>query len=134
MEKNIEDVADISNKIEKIRLCKIYKIIIIDSNYRNIMTMNKDILKQLQNAKALAGGTSLVTYYMPANSALWLASHTLTSELSTSQNIKSKSVKKGVQSALKMGIQRLKTCKLMKAPENGLVLCAGDIIENKSYI
>lgn len=49
----------------------------------------------------------------------------LTQELSTSQNIKSKQVRKLVKTALKQGLQQLKQVK--SVPENGLILCSGEI-------
>jgi len=49
----------------------------------------------------------------------------LNSELSTSSNIKNRSVNKAVATALKACLQSIKTSKWHAAPENGLVLCAG---------
>ena len=94
--------------------------------------MQKELIQYLSLAKSTTGGTSLVTMYIPGNSDLWLVSSTLSSELSTSQNIKSKHVKKGVQSALKAAQYQIKMWKSNKSPPNGLVLCSGDIMENRS--
>jgi len=86
----------------------------------------KDI-QQLAKATSVSGGTSLVTYYVPSNSDIWLVTDTLNSELSTAQNIKNKTVRKGVISALRSAMYQLKAYTSAKAPENGLVLCAGEI-------
>ena len=96
------------------------------------MNMDKEFIQYLSQAKSTTGGTSLVTMYIPGNTDLWLVSSTLSSELSTSQNIKSKPVKKGVQSALKAAQNQIKMWNGSKAPSNGLVLCSGDIMEGKS--
>ena len=57
----------------------------------------------------------------------------LKSELSTASNIKNRAVRKAVKSALRSGIRTLKKYK-KSMPENGIVLCAGDIVCNDHYI
>jgi len=53
--------------------------------------------------------------------------------MSTAQNIKSKSVRKDVITALKAAMYQIKHYKSAKAPDNGLVLCAG-VTQNKCYV
>ena len=86
------------------------------------------VINSLSQSKSVTGGTSLITVYIPSNTDLWLSSSMLNSELSTAHNIKSKSVRKGVIAALKTCIYKLKSYNKHTAPDNGLVLCAGDII------
>ncbi len=56
----------------------------------------------------------------------------LARELATASNIKSKHVRKHVIAALKSGMYKLKTYKKSKAPENGLILCCGDILVSQT--
>jgi peptide subunit release factor 1 (eRF1) len=86
--------------------------------------MNKDQIEQLYLARSETGGTSLDTLYIVPNSSLTLATNQLNSELSTSQNIKDKSVRKSVQIALRSGIDLIRDYG-HHAPENGLVLLTG---------
>ena len=86
--------------------------------------MSKDTVKQLSELKSSIGGTNLVTLHIPSNYAMSLVSETLTSELSTAENIKDKNVRKSVTTALKSSIQTIKSCRMHHAPINGLVLCA----------
>ena len=48
----------------------------------------------------------------------------MTSELSTASNIKSKTVRKDVEQALRSALYQLKTYPAKKVPANGLVLCS----------
>lgn len=89
-----------------------------------------NILSQLRSE---SGGTSLVTYYMSPLMDLGLAIAKMTSELATASNIKSASVRKDVQSALRSALYQLKSYGLT-APANGLVLCSGNVIENKQHV
>ena len=82
-------------------------------------------IKMLSDAMSSSRGTSLITKYIPANTNLQTHINHLNEELSTAKNIKSKVVRNDVQTALKSGINRLKTQKAV--PENGLVLCSGII-------
>jgi len=88
-------------------------------------TVTKELIEQLAQAKSETRGTSLMTKYITPKENLQLVISELTSEISEAQNIKSKQVNKGITLALKSGINRLKTIK--NIPENGLVLCAGEI-------
>ena len=94
------------------------------------MIENKEFIQFLANLKSQSGGTSLVTYYIPSGYPIALISKRIATELSTGNNIKDKNVSKAVLTALKSASQILKTSKLHNAPENGLVLCAG---ETESY-
>ena len=86
-----------------------------------------EIVQNLATVTSQTRGTSLVTIYVPPETNLGFVTSRLTSELSTSQNIKDKSVRSCVQSALKSGLQKIKSYPGHKAPENGFVLCAGEI-------
>lgn len=86
-----------------------------------------DIVKELANATSQTRGTSLVTIYVPSETNLGQVTSKITSELSTSQNIKDKSVRSCVQSSLKSALRNIKLFSGHKAPENGFVLCAGEI-------
>ena len=95
---------------------------------------NKDFIKSLSNAKSMSRGTSLITYYLPSESSIWLAVNKLNQELSTASNIKSKTVRKDVITALKSSLHILKTYKGSNAPSNGLVLCSGIIEKNGQWV
>jgi peptide subunit release factor 1 (eRF1) len=84
------------------------------------------LVKELSLAKANSGGTSLVTLYIPGGYTMSLISEKITSELSTAPNIKNKSVRKDVISALKSIQSSIKSFSKHVAPENGLVVCAGE--------
>lgn len=88
--------------------------------------MEYQSVRDLSIAKANSGGTSLVTLYIPSGYAMSLISEKITSELSTAPNIKSKAVRKDVISALKSASVAIKSFNKHTAPENGLVLCAGE--------
>jgi peptide subunit release factor 1 (eRF1) len=89
-------------------------------------TITKDFLKELSKAKSQTGGTSLITMLISGGYSMSLITKKLVAELSTSTNIKDKTVGKSVASALKSSIALIKTSKLQTAPENGLVLCSGE--------
>ena len=86
---------------------------------------DKSVVQELLKASSLTRGTSLVTIYVPGDSNLSQVVTKLRNELSTSQNIKDKTVRSSVQSALKSGLHKLKS--YCSVPENGFVLCAGEI-------
>ena len=94
------------------------------------MTEDKKFINWLSTLKSQTGGTSLVTYYIPSCYPLALISKKINTEISTGNNIKDKNVSKSVLMALKSASQLLKTLKFHNAPNNGLVLCAG---ETESY-
>lgn len=92
------------------------------------------VVYDLSETSSLTRGTSLITLYVPSKMNLGNVSTQLTSELSSSQNIKSKDVRLAVQSGIKSLQQKVRTyadthghC----APQNGFVLIAGEI---ESYV
>lgn len=96
------------------------------------MDTNKELVQFLAQSKSLSGGTSLITYYLPGSSDIWLANDFLIQEKSTASNIKDKNVRKDVIAAIKSLLYQIKAYKKQKTPSNGLVLCAGSILEQKS--
>ncbi len=83
----------------------------------------KKALKELKNKKGK--GTELISLYIPANRRVSDIAQYLREELSQSSNIKSKSTRKNVQSAIEVILQRLK---LLKEPlEKGAIIFAGMI-------
>ena len=88
----------------------------------------------LSQLKAQSNGTSLITYYLQGGSSFWLAVDKLNNELSSASNIKSRIVRKDVEQALRFALYQLKNYKSSSVPENGLVLCSGNVIENKSCL
>ena len=86
------------------------------------------LLKNLNEVKSQSGGTSLITFYIPSSYDLSLVSAKMTIELSTASNIKDKTVRKDVTTALKRSQYQIKNYGKAKAPMNGLVLCSGDIV------
>lgn len=88
--------------------------------------MDYNSVRNLSLSKANSSGTSLVTLYIPGGYTMSLVSEKLTSELSTAPNIKNKTVKKDVISALKSAQNIIKSFNKHNAPVNGLVLCAGE--------
>jgi len=89
------------------------------------ITKLEDLL-ELSEVKSISNGTSLITYYVLPNIDLSLITKHLSSELSTSKNIKDKNIRYRVGTALKSLIQKLNNIRNHKSPENGLVLCAGE--------
>ena len=96
--------------------------------------MNRSTIEQLANLHSSSGGTSLVTYYLQGDTNIWLATQKLTEELGTASNIRNKNVRKDVEQALKQLLHQLKNYQTPKVAANGLVLCAGSVIENKQCI
>lgn len=83
-------------------------------------------LKKLANYRG--SGTQLISVYIPAGSAVHDMSGKLREEMSQASNIKSKQTKTNVTGALERIINHLKIFR--KAPENGLVVFAGNISDN----
>ncbi len=101
----------------------------------------KEFVQLLSNLKSVTGGTSLITLYIPAGYSLGLITKKLSTEMSTGTNIKDKNVSKAVMTALNSSLQAIKNSKWHNAPENGLVLIAGETeplvvtpTTNKSYV
>lgn len=82
--------------------------------------------KTIKNLKEKKGrGTELVSVYIPHSKQISDVAKQMRDELGQSSNIKSKSTRKNVQSAIEVIMQRIKLFK--QAPENGLVLFTGMI-------
>lgn len=99
------------------------------------MITDRLLIESLSQAESSSQGTSLITYYLPADTSLWLPIEKLTQEQGTASNIKSRVVRQSVQSAIRSSLQLLKSYSNAKTPENGMILCAGDITfnNNKDY-
>ena len=92
---------------------------------KNEYSINKEIRK----LKGVRGyGTELISVYIPAGFQLSEETAKLREEYSQSSNIKSKSVRTNVQSALDKIIQYLKLFR--GTPENGIAIFAGNISDN----
>lgn len=83
----------------------------------------KKTLKELSEKRGK--GTELVSVYIPHDKQLSDVGKQMRDELGQSSNIKSKSTRKNVQSAIEVILQRIRLFK--KPPENGLVLFVGMI-------
>lgn len=83
----------------------------------------KKTLKELSDKRGK--GTELVSVYIPPDKQLSDVGKQMRDELGQSANIKSKSTRKNVQSAIEVILQRIRLFK--KPPENGLVLFVGMI-------
>ena len=95
--------------------------------------MTDQLIQNLKNLQTAKGeGTSLISYYVPGNTQIWLVTSLLNSELSTSGNIKSKHVRKNVRYAIKSIQNKLKNRKTIG--EKGLVIFAGNFQIKDSYI
>jgi peptide chain release factor subunit 1 len=87
----------------------------------------KDLVEELDEFRGRH--TELVSVYVPAGYNLNKVTEQIRNEQSTAQNIKSKTVRKNVMSALERILQHLKLYK--KTPENGLVIFSGNISERE---
>ena len=83
----------------------------------------KKMIKNLSEKKGR--GTELVSVYIPHDKQISDVAKQMRDELGQSSNIKSKSTRKNVQSAIEVIIQKIKLYK--QAPENGLVIFTGMI-------
>ena len=89
----------------------------------------------LEEIKKFKGrGTQLISLYIPPTKRLEDVSSYLRNELSESSNIKSKSTRKNVTSAIESILSRLKMWKVV--PENGLVFFVGhhDVGANQTHM
>lgn len=89
------------------------------------MTLTISQIQELASLRSASSGTSLVTIYVPSLTNMTLVSNMINKELSTASNIKDKSVRKNVHTALKSCSSFLKTTKISIAPESGLMLLSG---------
>jgi len=86
--------------------------------------------KLVQQLEAMRGRhTELVSVYIPAGTSLNDTNNILASEISLTQNVKSKAVRKNVIDALTKIVQHLKLYK--KTPEHGLAIFAGNVSEQE---
>ncbi|WP_273476117.1 peptide chain release factor aRF-1 [Methanobrevibacter woesei] len=90
---------------------------------------SKELYEFKKTLKELSGkrgkGTELVSVYIPHDKQLSDVGKQMRDELGQSANIKSKSTRKNVQSAIEVILQRIRLFK--QPPENGLVLFVGMI-------
>ncbi len=85
-----------------------------------------DFKKALEKIKEKKGrGTELISLYIPPDKQISDVTSYLREEMSESSNIKSKSTKKNVQSALKSILSKLKYFK--EPPKNGVVFFVGHV-------
>lgn len=83
-----------------------------------------DLKRQLEELNACKGKhTELISLYIPPTKQIFDVTSYLKNEISESQNIKSKTTKKNVLSAIESILSRIKTFKVL--PENGLVFFVG---------
>lgn len=87
----------------------------------------KKLVKELEKIKGMH--TELVTVYVPADYNIYEMVSTLKTEQNTAANIKSKSVRKNVMSALEKIIAHLALYR--KTPENGLAVFSGNMAERE---
>jgi peptide chain release factor subunit 1 len=87
----------------------------------------KALIEELE--KIRGRHTELVTVYVPAGFNLNKVLEQIRSEQGTSQNIKSKAVRKNVMGALEKIIQHLKLYK--QTPENGVAIFSGNVSERE---
>lgn len=92
-----------------------------------------NILREIKRLKSIRGyGTELVSVYIPAGFNIAEEMSKLRNEHSQSSNIKSKSVRGNVQSALEKIMQYLKLYR--ETPKNGLAIFAGNISDNPGKV
>ena len=92
-----------------------------------------NILREIKHLKSIRGyGTELISVYIPAGYPLSEETSKLREEHSQSSNIKSKSVRNNVQSALEKIMQYLKLYR--ETPKNGLAIFCGNISSNSGKV
>ena len=95
------------------------------------MKNDYSILREVNRLKSIRGyGTELVSIYVPAGFSLDAEIAKLREEHSQSGNIKSKSTRQNVQSAIDKIIQYLRLFR--QTPKNGIAVFAGNISDNQS--
>ncbi len=92
-----------------------------------MMSLSKyEFKRKLEELKKYRGrGTELISLYIPPDRAIADVSNHLRSEYSQASNIKSKSTRTNVQSAIESILQRLKHYR--KPPERGMVIFSGTV-------
>src|SRR5271170_6629916 len=92
-----------------------------------------NILREIKRLKSIRGyGTELVSVYIPAGFNIAETMSKLRNEHSQASNIKSKSVRGNVESALEKIMQYLKLYR--ETPKNGLAIFAGNISDNPGKV
>jgi peptide chain release factor subunit 1 (aeRF-1) len=87
------------------------------------------MLREIKKLRSIRGsGTELISIYVPAGFQLSEEVSKLREEYSQSSNIKSKSTRTNVQSAIDKIIQYLRLYK--ETPKNGLAVFCGNISDN----
>lgn len=85
-----------------------------------------ELKRQLESLERYSGrATELISLYIPPNRQISFVSSYLKNEYSQSSNIKSKSTRKNVTSAIESILSRLKSYK--KPPENGMIFFVGHV-------
>lgn len=118
--------------------CKNWKhdkihINIIDDVYIYMCTRESQV-KQLSEAVSSVNATTLITYHIPPTYQMWLVTKHVTSEKSTTSNIKDKKTQKLVDNALTYILQLCKTIKDIRQYPNGIILCSGIVDLKRSYV
>jgi len=90
----------------------------------------KKLLKSLDGFRARH--TELITVYIPSGYAITSVTQQLMQEQGTAENIKSKTTRKNVQTALEKMVRQLRTYKA--TPHNGLALFSGNVSESEGGI
>ncbi len=97
------------------------------------MKKEYSMLREIKRLKSVRGyGTELITVYIPAGFNLAEETGKLREEHSQSGNIKSKSVRTNVQSALDKILQYLKLYR--ETPKNGLAIFCGNVSDNPGKV
>ncbi len=99
--------------------------------FSEIEPMSRKELKKLLDelSKIRGRGTQLVSVYVPADYNINEIANMIASEISTAENIKSKTTRKNVIAALEKIAQRLKY--YTRTPETGLVIFCGNVAERE---
>ena len=99
----------------------------VHSHLKPFIIYLKKLIKQLAAIKGRH--TELVTVYVPAGYSLTEIANQLRNEQGTSENIKSKQVRKNVTSALDKIVRNLALYK--RTPENGMAIFCGNVSEKE---
>ena len=92
-----------------------------------------NILREIKRLKSIRGyGTELISVYVPAGYQISDEIAKLREEHSQSSNIKSKSVRNNVQSALEKIMQYLRLYR--ETPKNGLAIFCGNVSDNPGKV
>ena len=94
------------------------------------MISNEDLDELLEKLGKIRGRhTELVTVLIPAGANIYTIADQIAAEQSTADNIKSKTVRKNVTTALEMISREMK--KYRKTPENGMAIFCGNVSEKE---